>query len=122
MTKKRLIWIILILAFIIVGGAVTNMFLFGSVMPAKRITVIDIAVTDRSVTVNGNFLQDSALAYRGFKYRIEGHKLYIKIYKTLVSPLYKYGFVKVVINEEGISDVSKIYIEDGKDNRLIWEK
>ena len=106
----------------IVGGILVKMFLLGSVMPAKRVTIIETRVKESKITIKGKFLQDSALAFRGFQYRIDGNNLYIKIYKTLISGKYKSGDADLEIKDKNCRDISNIYIEDTKDCVLIWSK
>ena len=93
-------------------------FLFGNIMSVNRIQAAQATVDDARIEIYGEF-QDSALAYRGFRYRIENGSLYVKVYSVVVSPLYKYGAVKIDI-EGDFANITNIFLEDNDNIKLIW--
>ena len=120
--RKLIIIVCVILGVILflIGGffAVLSM---GSVMPVERVTIYEVKVENASVNISGDFLQDSALAYKGFKFKIADNILYVKIYKVLVSNIDRYGDVAICI-EDDFSSLQKIYLDDGTNQKLIWER
>lgn len=114
--------ILIVVVIIIVGGVLIKMFLVGNVMRPERITIFETEIEETNITIKGKFVQDSSLAFKEFKYRIDANNLYIKVYSTVVSSLYRYGDVNIELAGDELRNISNIYIEDSKTNRLIWEK
>ena len=56
---------------------------------------------------------------KGYEWRIEDNIMYIKV--ILIS--YKYGNFKEIDFKQDLSNnIEKVFIEDAKNNILIWEK
>ena len=107
---------------ITIGGVIVlKIFLSGSVMPAERILITEVSVNESSVYIQGDFVHDSALAYKGFKYRVDGQKLFIKVYSVVVSPFHKYGRVDISIIDD-FSNIQEVYLEDNSKQLQIFEK
>ena len=96
-----------------------KLFIIGKIMPPDRITVQNISIDNDIIRIDGGFYRDSALAYRGYKYRIEDDNLYVKVYCVLVSDIYKYGKVDIDINGQ-FSNLQNIYFEDQDNVLLVW--
>jgi len=105
---------------LITGGIIfVKMFIIGNLMDIERVSISNIAIDNTKMEINGGFFQDSALAYKGCKYRIEGNNIYVKIYSTVVSSFYKYGNIKIVINGD-LSEIQNVYLEDLNNKKAIW--
>jgi len=112
---------VLVIIAIIIGGIIMKMFAVGNVMDVNRISMIRVDVEKDQIKVEGRFLQDSALAFKGYDYRIDNDNIYIKVYSTVVSPIHKYGIVDITINGDFLN-IKNIYFEDSAHKLQIWSK
>jgi hypothetical protein len=106
---------------IIIGGAVLlKTFIIGSLESVDIVPLNHISVSDTEIALSGE-LQASALAYKGFKYRIDGETMYVRVYSVVVSSFHKYGTIQIGIDGD-FSNINKIYVEDSDNQRLIWDR
>ncbi|MBQ2854330.1 MAG: hypothetical protein IJE81_02530 [Oscillospiraceae bacterium] len=99
---------VLLLAVFVIG---LKVFVIGSPVNGNALAV-DVQAHDRQVTIYIDS-PDSALAISNIKYRYEGTKLYITVWKVLSSPIHNNGS-RCLYYE--ITDETEIWLGD----RLIW--
>lgn len=80
------------------------------------ITKVD--TRDNRIHIKG-IIPSSLAMGKGYEWRIEDNIMYIKV--ILIS--YKYGNFKEIDFEQDLpNNIEKVFIEDAKNNILIWEK
>ena len=80
------------------------------------ITKVD--TRDNRIHIKG-IIPSSLAMGKGYEWRIEDNIMYIKV--ILIS--YKYGNFKEIDFKQDLSNnIEKVFIEDAKNNILIWEK
>ncbi len=114
---KILLGILAAIILILVGVAV-NMFLVGEELYPHAMTFYDVTLTDDEIHVEGNLIGYSAVAYKGYKYRIEDNCVYIKLNGVLVSSIYKYGVFDIKIKGD-FSDIERICVEGKGEEKMI---
>jgi len=122
MSKKLIIFAgIALVIILIIGVFAVKSFIIGNTIRPDAIGLISVDASDFQIKFSGDFILESAKAYKNYSYRIEEGVMYIKIYGALVSALHKNGYFDIVINGD-FSTITTIYLEDNNDKQLIWEK
>lgn len=84
-----------------------------------HIAIHDVTLADNTLTVDGN-INASAEGYRGYKYNIEDHVLYLDIKGGLVTKKHPSGTIDIVIEDEQLKDVDRVYLKQRKDKLAIY--
>jgi uncharacterized protein YxeA len=117
--KKRLLVFIGIILTITIGGFMMKSFIFGGEIRAGAIGLVKANVNETEIRVSGDFILESSKAYKNYRYRIDGNNVYIKIYGTLVSSIYRYGAFDISIKGD-FSLIENVYLEGHGEETLIW--
>lgn len=100
------------------------MFIFGStIVSPSSVSIQNIKVSDNIVTIEGNDVRDSALAYARYSAKVDGEKLYIKLRYSLVSKFNKSSEFKLIYDYKNKS-IKQIFIigDNYNDEKLVWSK
>jgi len=122
MRKKLIIFAgIALVIILIIGVFAVKSFIIGDTIRPDAIGLIRVDASDFQIKFSGDFVLESAKAYKNYSYRIEEDVMYIKVYGALVSTFHKSGHFDIVIDGD-FSTITTIYLEDNNDKQLIWEK
>ena len=80
----------------------------------------EVSLTDNSLTMSGSS-NGSGDAFAGYSYEIKGDSIYIKLRYVLVSKFFRSSEYDIKI-EDDFTDVDKVYLTNGKENRLVLDK
>jgi len=82
---------------------------------------ISMIHSENTLILNG-MLVSSAKSYRDSTYNIQGDALNIVINSGIVSKKYPDGSFEIKIEDERISNINVVYLQDGKTFTLIYPK
>lgn len=111
--RIKIILLFCFLIFVIVV-IMSNEYISGRELHPNSITITYLNVENNKIQLKGRFLA-SAEVYKKYKYRIDGDKLYIKIYTALCGG----GDIDISITGD-FSMINEVYIEGVDNERMIW--
>ena len=97
------------------GCACTKLFIYGSVVQANSVYVDTISYKNGKINIKGDYGLQSAWAFSGYKYRIRGDKLYIKMRWVFVNLFHETDKFDINIDLNG-QKVTEVYFEDENNN------
>jgi len=110
--------ILLGLLVLIAIGAYLYVFVVGRLVDAEKPPALYVIVDDSGISLTVRF-PFSATSFARYSYRIEGGNLYVRIYYVLIGSR---GTFTIELLGDMYSDISNIYIEDRRNQRLIWSR
>lgn len=66
--------------------------------------------------------QSSGKSFRRHKYKIDGENLYLTISSGLAIGNTGSGILDVEVKDEKLKNVKKVYVKNGKEQKMIWKK
>ena len=76
-------------------------------------------LTENYLNITGSS-SGSGDAFAGYSYEIKADSVYVKVRYVLVSKFFRSAEFDIKI-EDDFSDVKRVYITNGKENRLVYE-
>lgn len=67
------------------------------------------------------FQTASGKSFRKYNYHIKDNCLHITIYSGIVTKLHSSGVLQIEIRESVMSEIEKVYLEDGNNTKLIYQ-
>jgi len=103
---------------IIVIGAYLHFFVIRRLVSVANRPIGEVVVDDSGITMEVRFAL-STQSFARYSYRIQGDNLYVRIYYVLIGSR---GYYTIELLGDEYRDISNIYLEDRRNQRLIWSR